>query len=211
MLYIIDAACNSPRMPRIAPPVSLAPEQANQLRRTVRASSSSASSVTRCRIILLASGGETNQAIADALEIPEQTVSKWRRRFVKLGMAGLQDSQRSGRPMRLAAESINTVLTEVTKPPASRTQWSIRSMARHAGVSKSHVQTLWSRNDIKPHVRRTFKLSRDPNFEPKFWDIIGLYLNPPQKALVLCCDEKSQCQALERTQPGLPLGMGHVC
>ena len=84
-------------------------------------------------------------------------------------------------------------------------------MARHAGVSKSHVQALWSRNDIKPHVRRTFKLSRDPNFEPKFWDIVGLYLNPPQKAVVLCCDEKSQCQALERTQPGLPLGVGHVC
>jgi transposase len=198
-------------MPRIAPPVSLAPEQANELRRMVRASTSSASSVTRCQIVLLASAGETNQGIADALEVPEQTVSKWRRRFVKLGMAGLQDSPRSGRPMRLSTDSINKVLTEVTKPPASRTQWSIRSMARHAGVSKSHVQTLWSRNDIKPHIRRTFKLSRDPNFEPKFWDIIGLYLNPPQKALVLCCDEKSQCQALERTQPGLPLGMGHVC
>jgi transposase len=211
VIYIIPAGSNSPRMPRIAPPVSLAPEQANELRRTVRASTSSASSVTRCQIVLLASAGETNQGIADALEVPEQTVSKWRRRFVKLGMAGLQDSPRSGRPMRLSTDSINKVLTEVTKPPASRTQWSIRSMARHAGVSKSHVQTLWSRNDTKPHIRRTFKLSRDPNFEPKFWDIIGLYLNPPQKALVLCCDEKSQCQALERTQPGLPLGMGHVC
>jgi transposase len=84
-------------------------------------------------------------------------------------------------------------------------------MARHAGVSKSHVQSIWSRNGIKPHVRRTFKLSKDPNFEPKFWDIIGLYLNPPHKAVVLCCDEKSQCQALERTQPGLPLGIGHLC
>lgn len=84
-------------------------------------------------------------------------------------------------------------------------------MARHAGISKSHVQSIWSRNDIKPHVRRTFKLSRDPNFEPKFWDIVGLYLNPPHKAVVLCCDEKSQCQALERTQPGLPLGVGHIC
>ena len=83
-------------------------------------------------------------------------------------------------------------------------------MARHAGVSKTRVQQLWSQNDIKPHVTRTFKLSRDPNFEPKFWDIIGLYLDPPQKALVLCCDEKSQCQALERTQPGLPLGVGHI-
>ncbi len=119
-------------MRRTAPPVSLAPEQANELRRTVRASTLSASSVTRCRIIRLASSGETNQAIADALKIPEQTVSKWRRRFVKLGMAALQDSRRSGRPMRLSTDSINKVLTEVTKPPASRTQWSLRSMARHA-------------------------------------------------------------------------------
>jgi transposase len=83
-------------------------------------------------------------------------------------------------------------------------------MARHSGVSKSRVQTLWTRNDLKPHLTRTFKLSNDPQFEPKFWDVIGLYLNPPQKALVLCCDEKSQCQALERTQPGLPLGIGHI-
>jgi hypothetical protein len=78
-------------------------------------------------------------------------------------------------------------------------------MARHAGVSKSAVQQLWARNDLKPHRTRTFKISRDPLFEPKFWDVIGLYLEPPQKALVLCCDEKSQCQALERTQPGLPV------
>ncbi len=84
-------------------------------------------------------------------------------------------------------------------------------MARHAGVSKSRVQQIWSQNDIKPHQTRTFKLSRDPEFEPKFWDIVGLYLSPPQKAVVLCCNEKSQCQALERTQPGLPLGQGHLC
>jgi transposase len=113
--------------------------------------------------------------------------------------------------LSLDVAKINLVLTEVTRPPGSRSQWSTRSMARHSGVSKSHVQSLWSRNDIKPHVRRTFKLSRDPNFEAKFWDIVGLYLNPPQKALILCCDEKSQCQAIERTQPGLPLGVGHVC
>jgi transposase len=83
-------------------------------------------------------------------------------------------------------------------------------MARHLGVSKSAVQAIWSANDIKPHRVRTFKLSKDPRFEEKFWDVIGLYLNPPGKALVLCCDEKSQCQALERTQPGLPLGVGHI-
>lgn len=167
--------------------------------------------VIRSRIVLLAARGVTSQEIAQTLEIPEQTVGKWRRRFVHSGMAGLEDAPRSGRPVRLPAARLSKVLTEVTRPPITRTQWSIRSMARHAGVSKSHVQKLWSRNDIKPHVRRTFKLSRDPDFEPKFWDIIALYLNPPQKALVLCCDEKSQCQALERTQPGLPLGVGHVC
>lgn len=83
-------------------------------------------------------------------------------------------------------------------------------MARHAGVSKSHVQRLWRANDLKPHLRRTFKLSRDARFEEKFWDVIGLYLDPPDKALILCCDENSQCQALERTQPGLPLGVGHI-
>ena len=83
-------------------------------------------------------------------------------------------------------------------------------MARQAGVSKATVQRLWAANDIKPHLSRTFKLSKDKHFETKFWDVIGVYLNPPEKALVLCCDEKSQCQALERTQPGLPLGIGHI-
>jgi len=83
-------------------------------------------------------------------------------------------------------------------------------MARHAGVSKSQVHRLWRANELKPHLRRTFKLSKDKDFEKKFWDVIGLYLNPPEKALILCCDEKSQCQALERTQPGLPLGNGHI-
>jgi transposase len=166
--------------------------------------------VTRAQVIILAAQGHPNDEIAATLEIPPQTVGKWRRRFSRFGLAGLEDAPRSGRPVRLPATKLNRVLVEVTQPPATRTQWSVRSMARHAGVSKTRVQQLWSQNDIKPHVTRTFKLSRDPNFEPKFWDIIGLYLDPPQKALVLCCDEKSQCQALERTQPGLPLGVGHI-
>jgi transposase len=97
------------------------------------------------------------------------------------------------------------VVTEATRPPKGRRRWSIRSMSRHAGISASSVQRIWSKNDLKPHRLKTFKLSNDPKFEEKFWDVIGLYLNPPAKALVLCCDEKSQCQALERTQLGLPL------
>ena len=197
-------------MPRVAPLIELSLEQTQELERRVRAGGSPAAVVTRSRIVLLAAKGIPSQEIAQALEIPEQTVGKWRRRFVKSGVAGLLDAPRSGRPIRLSAARLSKVLTEVTQPPLTRTQWSIRSMAKHAGVSKSHVQKLWSRNDIKPHVRRTFKLSKDPDFEPKFWDIIALYLNPPHKALVLCCDEKSQCQALERTQPGLPLGVGHI-
>ncbi|MBA4148849.1 MAG: IS630 family transposase [Verrucomicrobia bacterium] len=144
------------------------------------------------------------------LETSQQSVSKWRRRFIQQGMAGLNDAARSGRPVRLSPDKLNTVLTQATQPPKTRTRWSVRSMARHAGVSKTRVQQLWSQNDLKPHLSRTFKFSNDPQFEPKFWDIIGLYLNPPERALVLCCDEKSQCQALERTQPGLPLGVGHI-
>src|SRR5438034_6599280 len=104
---------------------------------------------------------------------------------------------------------MEAVITGVVRPPPGRARWSCRSMARQAGVSKSQVQRWWRANDLKPHLRRTFKLSNDPNFEEKFWDVIGLYLDPPEKALVLCCDEKSQCQALERTQPGLPLKKGY--
>jgi transposase len=102
------------------------------------------------------------------------------------------------------------IISEALQPPPGHTQWSTRKMARAKGVSNQTVHKLWRANEIKPHIKRTFKLSNDKRFEEKFWDVIGLYLNPPDRALVLCCDEKSQCQALERTQPGLPLGIGHV-
>src|SRR5216684_3533054 len=126
------------------------------------------------------------------------------------GLAGLRDAQGRGRKPSIAAEKRERVIVGATRPPARKRRWSVRTMAREADVSPATVQRLWSSNDIKPHLMRTFKLSTDPDFEPKFWDVIGLYLHPPAKALVLCCDEKSQCQALERTQPGLPLGIGHI-
>jgi len=119
-------------------------------------------------VIILAAQGHPNEEIAGTLEIPPQTVGKWRRRFSRFGLAGLEDAPRGGRPVRLSATKLNRVLVELTQPPATRTHWSVRSMARHAGVSKTRVQQLWGQNDIKPHVTRTFKLSRDPNFEPKF-------------------------------------------
>ncbi len=198
-------------MSRIAPMIVLADSQQAELQSVLRARSASQADALRARIVLLAAEGWSNQEIAAELSSAPNTVCKWRRRFAAEGMAGLVDRQRSGRPLSLAAQTFSRVLTEVTHPPRGRTRWSCRSMAQHAGVSKSRVQQLWNHNDLKPHQTRTFKLSRDPEFEPKFWDIVGLYLSPPQKAVVLCCDEKSQCQALERTQPGLPLGQGHVC
>lgn len=197
-------------MSRTPPGITLDQVQREQLEALTRASSASQAEVLRARIILLAALNRTNEEIADALQTTEQTVCKWRRRFARHGLAGLQDAARAGRPARVTDSALNTVLTKVTQPPKGRARWSCRSMARQAGVSKSWVQQLWCRNDLKPHQTRTFKLSNDQQFEQKFWDIVGLYLSPPQQAVVLCCDEKSQCQALERSQPGLPLGQGHV-
>lgn len=197
-------------MPKAATPIALTLTQRAELQKLVRAARSPQQTVMRARVVLRAGDGEDNTAIAKTLRIGVHTVAKWRGRFAEAGLAGLADAARSGRPGRLGEAVVERVLTEVTRPPKGRARWSVRSMARHAGLSKSAVQQLWARNDLKPHRLRTFKISRDPLFEPKFWDVIGLYLEPPQKALVLCCDEKSQCQALERTQPGLPLGVGHL-
>jgi len=198
-------------MSRIAPLIALTEEQQAELQVLIRSHSASQADARRARIVLLAAAGWPNDEIAVELHTAPNTIGKWRRRFAGEGMAGLLDRQRSGRPLALSAGLFNQVLTEVMRPPQRRGRWSCRTMAQHVGVSKSRVQQLWSHNDIKPHQTRTFKVSGDPEFEPKFWDIVGLYLSPPQKAVVLCCDEKSQCQALERTQPGLPLGQGHVC
>jgi transposase len=137
-------------------------------------------------------------------------VGVWRQRFIDLRIPGLQDLPKPGRESKLDLNRVRQVLTEVVQPPAGRKRWSCRSMARHAGLSKATVQRLWRANDLKPHLTRTFKLSNDREFERKFWDVIGLYLQPPTQSLILCCDEKSQCQALERSQPGLPLGQGHI-
>lgn len=136
------------------------------------------------------------------------TVSTWSSRFERYGLDGLKDKTGRGRKPSIPAAKIERVIIEVTRPPKGRNRWSVRSMGRYAGISPSTVQRLWTKNDLKPHVVKTFKLSNDPKFEQKFWDVIGLYLDPPAKALVLCCDEKSQCQALERTQLGLPLAPG---
>ncbi len=197
-------------MSRHAQPVELTVSEQEQLEACVRDRRSTQQAVLRARIVLLCAQQWENQDIAAELGATAHTVGVWRRRFVRDRLDGLEDAPRSGRPVSLATATVMKVLTGVTQPPPGRTRWSVRSMARSAGLSKSRVHQLWQANDLKPHRMRTFKLSRDPQFEAKFWDVIGLYLDPPQKALVLCCDEKSQCQALERSQPGLPLGVGHI-
>ena len=188
----------------------LSTEQRAELQRLIQAPSTPQKLVRRARIGLLAAEGKDNKQIAAELDTSHVTVGLWRQRILDLGLAGLQESPRPGRPKALPVDRVQTVLNEVVRPPKGRARWSCRTMARHSGLSPSAVQRIWAANDLKPHRTRTFKLSNDPEFETKFWDVLGLYLDPPTRAIVLCCDEKSQCQALERTQPGLPLGQGQV-
>jgi transposase len=190
--------------------IEVTEEERIELGRRVRAATSTQRESVRARIILLREQGHKEEEIAKQLGVSLTSVSKWSHRFEMQGIKGLEDKAGRGRKSWLPAEKIKEVLTKVTQPPKGRRRWSVRTMARAVGISHDSVHRIWKDNDLKPHLTRTFKLSRDPEFEPKFWDVIGLYLNPPDKALVLCCDEKSQCQALERTQPGLPLGIGHI-
>jgi transposase len=182
-----------------------APEVTEELRRRSRSTTIAARGRDRAHILLLRLEGQSVEATAEQLDTTAKRVSQWSRRFAATGLAGLEDQPGRGRKPSIPAATVAQVITEATRPPTGRRRWSIRSMGRHAGISASSVQRIWSGNELKPHRIKTFKLSNDPRFEEKFWDVIGLYLDPPAKALVLCCDEKSQCQALERTQLGLPL------
>ena len=197
-------------MARPISPVEITPEERAELLRRIGARSGSQRDALRARIVLLRAEGYKETATAEKLHISPATVCKWSQRFELAGLEGLQDIEGRGRRSWLSEDKIAAVITRVTQPPAGRGRWSVRSMAREVGISPGSVYKLWKRNELKPHLVRTFKISTDPHFEQKFWDVIGLYLNPPEKALVLCSDEKSQCQALERTQPGLPLGVGHI-
>ena len=197
----------------MARPVSileLADEEEAELQRRVRASTTSQRDSLRARIVLRRAEGVSERSVAEELGTSMATVSLWSRRFEVGGLEGLLDKPGRGRKPWLPAEKVEKVVSEVTQPPRGRNRWSVRTMAKAAGISHDSVHRIWQRNDLKPHLTRTFKLSRDPEFERKFWDVIGLYLDPPERALVLCCDEKSQCQALERTQPALPMGVGHI-
>jgi putative transposase len=165
----------------------------------------------RAQIVLFSAQGMSDYAIADKLGLSRPTVAKWRRRYAELGLEGLYDELRPGRPRSIEDEKICQLvrLTLETKP-SDATHWTVRSMADECALSKSTVQRIWKTFGLQPHRQKHFKLSNDPFFVEKVRDICGLYLNPPDKALVLCVDEKSQIQALERSQPLLPLGLGYA-
>jgi transposase len=167
--------------------------------------------VRRAQILLRSAAGESNTAIARRFGLAVQSVGHWRRRFHAHGLAGLSDAPRSGRPRTHDEERVAALLRTVLRSqPKAGTQWSVRTVAAQTGISKSTVQRYFALFGVQPHRTRSFTLSPDPLFVEKVRDIVGLYLNPPEQALVLCVDEKSQIQALERAQPVLPLGLGYV-
>jgi len=191
--------------------VSIDAGQRAQLDAFARSRSLPHALVLRAKIVLAAANGEQTMRIAREFSLSRHTVSMWRARFVQRGIEGLYDEYRSGRPRSIEDERISQLVRKTLhSKPRSATQWSCRDMAQATGISKSTVQRVWSAFGLKPHRQQSFKLSTDPLFVEKLRDVAGLYLNPPENALVLCVDEKSQCQALERTQPMLPMGLGYV-
>jgi transposase len=190
-------------------PINLTDEQRKEVERRVRSQTLDARSVRRARIVLLAADGVGNHEIARRLEISRNQVIAWRGRFAKGGLAAIEsDLPRSGRKPRIDAAEIVRMTTQTT--PEEATHWSTRKLAAKLGISDTAVLKVWQANGLKPHLIETFKVSRDPKFVEKLEDIVGLYMSPPEHALVLCCDEKSQVQALDRTQPGLPLKKGRA-
>jgi len=194
----------------LAPPIVLSPEERLTLTEWARAKSLPLRLVQRARIITMAADGVTSQNIASQLAISRPTVQLWRERFLALRVAGLEkDAPRPGRIPSVPESKVRAIVeaTLHTKPAAA-THWSTRSMAEAQGVSEATVRRIWRQHNLKPHLVKSFKLSRDKQFIAKLRDVVGLYLNPPDRALVLCVDEKSQIQALDRTQPGLPIKPG---
>lgn len=197
---------------RIAPRINLSESQQEELERLARSRITTVRLAVRAKMILLAAEGKQDQQIADELGIARQTVARWRGRFIESGIGGIEkDAPRPGRKPKMAARQVQNVVRMTTQEkPADATHWSTRSMARAVGLSASSVRRIWKSHGLKPHLSRTFKLSNDRLFAEKVEDIVGLYLNHPEHALVLSVDEKTQVQALDRTQPGLPLKKGRA-
>ena len=196
---------------RVANPIHLNPDDALRLQSFSKRKRIEARIQTRARIILLAAEGLTDKLIGEELGLDRRIVGRWRARFLTDGVDGLlRDATRPGRPRtaRKAANVEQVIRITLGETPAGATHWSTRSLAAHLGTSASAIARIWRAHGLKPHRVTSFKLSNDPRFIEKLEDIVGLYLDPPEHALVLCCDEKTQIQALDRTQPGLPLKKG---
>jgi transposase len=189
--------------------VTLTDEERQTLLRWARRAKSSQALAQRCWIVLGCADGRSNQEVAAEVGVWPQTVGKWRRRFLDRRLEGLVDESRPGAPRKITDEQIEDVLvTTLERQPRDATHWSRASMAAESGLSRSTVGRIWKAFNLKPHQVDTFKLSNDPQFVDKVRDVVGLYVDPPEKALVLCVDEKSQIQALDRSAPVLPMMPG---
>lgn len=191
--------------------LDLAAQERQELESIVGSRSLPYGLVRRARMILLSEDGVSVRETARRVKVTAPAVSNWRKRFREQRLAGLHDALKSGRPRTHGEERIAELLnTALARRPQSATHWSVRDLADESGISKSTVQRYLALFGVQPHRSKSFKLSTDPFFIEKVRDVVGLYLNPPDNALVLCVDEKSQVQALERTQPLLPMGLGYV-
>ena len=194
-----------------APRIELSDEERDTLVRWSRRRKTSQALALRSRIVLASVDGDTNVAIGARLGVDRLTVGKWRRRFARSRLDGLLDEPRAGAPRQISDEEVERVVTlTLESRPKEATHWSTRSLAAETGLTQNAIFRIWRAFGLQPHRSGTFKLSSDPQFVEKVRDIVGLYLSPPEKALVLCVDEKSQMQALDRTQPLLPMGPGQI-
>src|SRR5438034_5432884 len=199
------------RKGRPLPILKLTHEEQESLERWARRPKSAQALAQRARVVLACAQGKTNTAVSAELEVSRPAVGKWRRRFVSRRLDGLLDEPRPGAPRQISDTQVERVITlTLESTPSHATHWSTRLMARRCGMSQSAVSRIWRAFALQPHRSETFKLSRDPLFIEKVRDIVGVYLNPPDRALVLCVDEKAQMQALDRTQPLLPMRPGQV-
>jgi putative transposase len=195
----------------VARKVSLDAEQRAQLESLAASRTLPHALVTRARIVLMAADGMPNLEISKQVGLSRNAVGRWRSRFLQDGVQGLDDELRPGRPRSIRDKDIAQLITQtLQRKPKNATHWTTRLISEQTSISKSTVQRVWSTFGLQPHRHKSFKLSNDPFFIEKLRDIVGLYLNPPENAVVLCVDEKTQCQALERTQPVLPMGLGYV-